>query len=593
MKPFVLAVVLIALGGPVLAAEPASRTVPPIPGPDQAMEPIAPLDEPWPVAPAAPGSVSPDRVVPVVPAPAFARVTPEAQPVAKAAPQPAAPVAKTGRAARGSNAIPPIPSPDQPMTPISPLDEPWDMTAEVDPRNIPPIPALSIRSFAVAGQTPATQPPAKPAPGGSSASGSFASGSGTASAPATAAAPVTPTAPATSIASFDPEGTVHTVATGDTLWDISNLYLGTPWIWPSIWQDNEAVENPHLIFPGDRIWVSATEMRKLTDAEAEALLAREPQSAPAAMAEDLLAVPMPEKPRQTLYYVRNASLGLVSEKELEGLGQVVGTPEEQVMMAQGDEVFVDLGEGDVTPGDQFTLFRTSQKVHDPSTHDVLGLHSEVVGWLEITEVYPKSSRAKVRQSYIDFVPGVYLKPRIADTLEIPVLDSPLGIEGQIADLMLDPKYRAGGDVVILNRGSEDGLVAGSPVEVYRPIADNWKENWYGDQPDVEIPHEVVADLVVLTSEAHTAMAYVTYSTTELWYGDRFRTVAGPNVQHASRGRLSVEERVVRWVVAQGRKAVDGVADLAGKVPTPETPEAVSRWNMPRLSLPDLEGYDPR
>ncbi|MDJ0790209.1 MAG: LysM domain-containing protein, partial [Myxococcota bacterium] len=34
------------------------------------------------------------------------------------------------------------------------------------------------------------------------------------------------------------QGRIHIVVGGDTLWDISNAYLGTPWVWPSIWNDN-------------------------------------------------------------------------------------------------------------------------------------------------------------------------------------------------------------------------------------------------------------------------------------------------------------------------------------------------------------------
>ena len=43
----------------------------------------------------------------------------------------------------------------------------------------------------------------------------------------------------------------YTVKRGDTLWDISAMYLRDPWLWPEIWHVNPAVQNPHLIYPGD------------------------------------------------------------------------------------------------------------------------------------------------------------------------------------------------------------------------------------------------------------------------------------------------------------------------------------------------------
>ncbi|WP_100644175.1 LysM peptidoglycan-binding domain-containing protein [Alteromonas facilis] len=43
----------------------------------------------------------------------------------------------------------------------------------------------------------------------------------------------------------------YEVKQGDTLWDISNLFLDKPWLWPELWRTNSQILNPHLIYPGD------------------------------------------------------------------------------------------------------------------------------------------------------------------------------------------------------------------------------------------------------------------------------------------------------------------------------------------------------
>src|SRR5207244_6755192 len=51
----------------------------------------------------------------------------------------------------------------------------------------------------------------------------------------------------------------YTVKRGDTLWAISSMYLKSPWRWPELWGMNlDEIRNPHLIFPGQMLFLEKT-----------------------------------------------------------------------------------------------------------------------------------------------------------------------------------------------------------------------------------------------------------------------------------------------------------------------------------------------
>jgi len=350
-------------------------------------------------------------------------------------------------------------------------------------------------------------------------------------APEVEASPAEAVAPAmefgsTGYDSLGRPGRIHIVRPRDTLWDISDAYLGTPWVWPSIWQDNREIEDPHLIHPGDRIWITPTEMRRISAAEAAALLGGEP----AALAEEAGVSPEPEvvapapqivPEEQPTYYVSNREMvGLIGADEVEAAASIVSAGVPRWMLAQGDHVWVGLGEDEVEAGDEFTIFRVQEKVYDPETGRVLGYHVHILGWASILEPHGETSLAKIEESSIDMVKGDQLMPREPRVREIKIQSSPEAVEGQISFLAEHRRLVGTMEYVYLNRGTLDGLGVGNPLEVYRK-GYTVREEVRGAR--VRVPDRVVADLLVVKAQPETSVALIRHTAEELALGDHFRS----------------------------------------------------------------------
>ena len=55
----------------------------------------------------------------------------------------------------------------------------------------------------------------------------------------------------------DPGQQNYVIQRGDTLWDLSGKFLDSPWYWPKLWSYNPQIENPHWIYPGNPLRLSA------------------------------------------------------------------------------------------------------------------------------------------------------------------------------------------------------------------------------------------------------------------------------------------------------------------------------------------------
>lgn len=374
-------------------------------------------------------------------------------------------------------------------------------------------------------ETSAQSPQAQPLPGGTEAAAPAAG-----SPAADLAGNASDSQPPLGAVGYDSQGRrgrIHIVVPGDTLWDISDAYLGTPWVWPSIWHDNSNIANPHWIYPGDRIWITPTEMRKVSAEEAARLLSNQPpepaapevtQEAPKPETKEPAPVPA-ETDRGSVIVSSRESSGLITPSQLDAAASIVGRVPERVLVAQEDDVYIGLGEGDVSVGDQLTVFRTEEKVFDPDTGMLLGYHVDILGWVEVEETYPETSKATIRMSTGEIQEGDRLMRRDPLPQKIALQPSPAGVEGRISFF---PQHRVvigSLDFVYLNRGSTDGLEVGSPLEVYRS---GYEADDEARGQEVVVPDRVIAKLVVVRAEPETAVAMVMGAKTELELGDHFR-----------------------------------------------------------------------
>ena len=258
----------------------------------------------------------------------------------------------------------------------------------------------------------------------------------------------------------------YVVIKGDTLWDISETFLNSPWLWPEIWHVNPQIQNPHLIYPGDTIslvYIGGKPRLVLQRGDGD----RTVKLTPTKRIEPLDTV-IPAIPLDAIDAFLTRSR-IVDEETLAGAAYVISGHEGRIVSGAGDKLYA--RDGLVESANLYStygVYRPGDHYIDPDTNEDLGVEALEMGLGKIIKKDADISTMRLNTS----VEEIRLKDRLLPTEEIQVVPtffpSPPSqeINGKIISVLGGVTQVGQYDVVAINKGERDQIVVGNVLAIY-------------------------------------------------------------------------------------------------------------------------------
>ena len=322
----------------------------------------------------------------------------------------------------------------------------------------------------------------------------------------------------------------YTIKSGDTLWDISKLFLKSPWRWPELWGMNKAeIANPNLIYPGQVLMLVKLDGRATLQfarnggQQSGSVTKLSPRVRSNAYEEAIYAIPL------HLIEPFLTEAVVFDTDALASAPRVVATPEGRVILTKGDLAYA---RGNFSQATDYRVFREAKALKDPDTGAVLGYEAAYLGTAELVaqgrtqkdakgkdEIVPATLR--VRTVRLEIGVGDRLAPVEQREFLRFVPHAPVNnLSGRIVSIYGDALNGGQNQVVALNKGSQDGMERGHVLALWkagRAAVDSTS----GRKEDIRLPDTRSGVLLVFQTYKRVSYALIISAQDAIVAGDRF------------------------------------------------------------------------
>ena len=311
----------------------------------------------------------------------------------------------------------------------------------------------------------------------------------------------------------------YVVVKGDTLWDISAMFLRDPWLWPEVWHVNPQIVNPHLIYPGDLlslIYVDGKPQLRMSRGAPGGDNRLSPRVRYESLDDAIPTIPL-DAIRQFL-----TRTIVVDENELDTAPYVLQSADEHVISGAGDRVYArgikDRGNA------MFDIYEQGDAYIDPDSGELLGYAALFIGSGPVQK-FGDPATLLLTETTREVRAGHRLRP--ADSSD-PVLHfrphpTVPDTEGHIIAVIDGVTQIGQFNVVALDLGTREGIEVGHVMRVFQK-GDTVRDRISGKRLDkVTLPDEDAGLVMVFRTFEKVSFALVMEATRAIHINDYVRT----------------------------------------------------------------------